>query len=252
MENNTPHIKFISVNIERDKHFDTVLPFLKEQDPDVVCLQEVFEKDIPRFEEELGMRGFYATMFLWPRVMGDMEGVSMGVAILTKLPVIGTLSQYYKSDPLHLGIFTGNDNETEARVLLSTAVDVSGVRYTLGTTHFTWTPHGSVDDRQRRDLKSLFGKTDEFKDGIVFAGDFNAPRGRETFDEIAKRFKDNIPTDYVTSLDPKLHRAPEDVKYLMVDGLFSTPEYDVSDVALHFGVSDHAAIVAKIAKINKI
>jgi hypothetical protein len=37
----------------------------------------------------------------------------------------------------------------------------------------------------------------------------------------------------------------------MVDGVFSTPEYSVSNVSLNFGVSDHAAIVADIVKIRK-
>jgi hypothetical protein len=34
----------------------------------------------------------------------------------------------------------------------------------------------------------------------------------------------------------------------MVDGLFSTPGYLVSDVELHSGVSDHMAITANVAK----
>ncbi|MCK9351530.1 MAG: endonuclease/exonuclease/phosphatase family protein [Candidatus Paceibacterota bacterium] len=246
MKNNSIHL--VSLNIEHDKHYDAVIPFLKEQDPDVVCLQEVFEKDVPRFEKELGMRGFFSTFFLWPGEAGGNTLIPLGVAILTKLPIIGTLSQYYANDPSNLHEKSTGMDDNEARALLSVVVDVSGTRYTIGTTHFTWTPKGSVDDRQRRDLKNFFEKTDAFKDGIVFSGDFNAPRGREIFDEIARRFKDNIPPDYATSLDPTLHRAPEDVKYLMVDGLFSTPEYSVSNVSLRFGVSDHAAIVADIKK----
>ena len=34
----------------------------------------------------------------------------------------------------------------------------------------------------------------------------------------------------------------------MVDGVFSTPDYDVTGVTLHQGVSDHCAITAQIGK----
>lgn len=249
MKTITP-LRFVSVNIEQDKHVDTVLSFLKEQNPDVVCLQEVFERDMPRFEKELGMRGIFSLVFRRSRVSGGItEIIPMGVAILTRLPVVRVSAQYYKGDPLNLPVYLGPMDNTEARVLLSVIIDVSGTLYTIGTTHFTWSENGEADDRQRNDVKSLFGELDKFSDGIVFAGDFNAPRGREIFSEIAKRFKDNIPEHYTTSLDQSLHYAPSAVKNLMVDGIFSTPEYFVTNVALHFGVSDHAAIVANIKKV---
>ena len=249
---NSSSIHFVSVNIERDRHYDTVLPFLKEQNADVVCLQEVFERDIPLFEKELGIKGFFAEMFQWPDSFENpTEIISMGVAILTKLPVEKTLLQYYKRGPKDIPVYVKyveGGEDTVADVLLSLVVDVGGISYVLGTTHFTWTPHGNTDDRQRRDLKNLLIKMEEFKNGIVFAGDFNAPRGGEIFDELSRNFKDNIPAEYATSLDQKLHRNPGEVKYLMVDGLFSTPEYEVFDVSLRFGISDHGAIIATISK----
>jgi exonuclease III len=32
-------MKLININIEGDKHFDTVIPFLEKEKPDVLCLQ---------------------------------------------------------------------------------------------------------------------------------------------------------------------------------------------------------------------
>ena len=245
-------IHFVSLNIERDRHLDVVIPFLKEENADVICLQEVFERDIPRFEKELGMRGYFAIMFRMPYpAINPTEILPEGVAIFTKLPVVKILPQYYKNSSENLPVykkFVPGEDDMMVAVLLSVSVDVSGKEYTIGTTHFTWTPHGEADDRQRRDVKKLLEKAETFKDGIVFSGDFNAPRGKEIFDEIAKKYKDNIPAEYETSLDQTLHRAPEEVKYLMVDGLFSTLEYSATNVSLHFGVSDHAAIVADISR----
>jgi endonuclease/exonuclease/phosphatase family metal-dependent hydrolase len=247
-------LHFVSVNIERDKHLDKILPFLKNENADVVCLQEVFERDIPRFEKELGMSAHFSVMMRMPYpAKNPKEILSEGVAILTKLPVVKIIPHYYKNSPLHLPVYKKyieGEEDSMAAVLLCVVVSVRGEDFTLATTHFTWTPHGEADDRQRRDLKELLKITESFKNGIVFAGDFNAPRGREIFDELAKKYKDNIPPEYETSLDVTLHRAPDEVKHLMVDGLFSTPEYSVNNAKLHFGVSDHAAIVANIEKIT--
>ncbi len=75
---------------------------------------------------------------------------------------------------------------------------------------------------------------------------------------IAAKYKDNIPAEYVWSLDMGLHRAAngglqegaaaQGLPGLMVDGLFSTPEYTISDVRMHDGISDHCAIVAQVTK----
>ena len=50
-----PSIRLVSLNIERRKHLNRILPFLQEYKPDVVCMQELFEKDVPYFEQALGI-----------------------------------------------------------------------------------------------------------------------------------------------------------------------------------------------------
>mgnify|MGYP003518349091 FL=1 len=87
---------------------------------------------------------------------------------------------------------------------------------------------------------------------FIITGDFNAPRGRETFAIFAEKFKDNIPLSYESSLDTKFHRSPEirsGERKNMVDCLFSTPSYFITDVKLIEGVSDHKAIVAFLEKV---
>jgi hypothetical protein len=74
----------------------------------------------------------------------------------------------------------------------------------------------------------------------------NAPRGKESFSRLAKKYKDNIPPEYKTSIDQNLHKV-KGIQF-MVDGLFTTPSYKASDVKLVDGVSDHMAVVAEITK----
>ena len=127
-----------------------------------------------------------------------------------------------------------------------------GATFRIGAVHFLWSRNGLSSNEQRSALPHLLSTLEEERQ-LVFAGDFNAPRGGEIFSEFAKRYVDTIPAHYVTSLDLNLHRAVKEgkrneIENKMVDGLFTTPAYIASDVRLVDGVSDHCAIVATIAK----
>lgn len=244
MNNLDNYISLVSLNIEGDRHLGAVISFLQKNNPEVVCLQEVFEKDLPFIKEKLGMTGYFA-----PMTIREMSGVAdnftvCGVAILTNLAVKKAWPPFYyfgKSDTIPFAF--KNDPSTVNKVLLSMILSKNNKRFTLATTHFTWSDGGKVDENQRRDLKKLLELLDGF-DELILCGDFNAPRGGEIFSRIASKYKDNIPLEYETSLDSELHRA-KGLK-LMIDGLFSTPHYQVNDVKLNKGVSDHYAITAKI------
>jgi endonuclease/exonuclease/phosphatase family metal-dependent hydrolase len=240
-------IRLASINVERNLHYSQVFPFLDDFRPDVVCIQELFQSDIPMFERELGMRCIFAQMAETLMVRDDISTprVCFGVAIFTRLPILSSNTYYYVGEQGVLPTWykdpsTGNIITNKA--VVSVTVSHMSVPYTFATTHFTWSRNGE----QRADLKRLFTKLDTIPD-FVLAGDFNAPRGREIFSALAARYKDNIPAHYTTSIDSKLHRAKG--LQFMVDGLFSTPEYKVSDVKLSEGVSDHMAVTALVSRV---
>ena len=70
---------------------------------------------------------------------------------------------------------------------------------------------------------------------------------------LAAKYKDNVPVQYKTSIDVALHRLgkerPEEFADKMVDGIFSTPLYEVKNVEMKGGVSDHCALVATVTKV---
>ena len=234
-------LSLVSVNIEGDRHLDRVLPFLAERAPDVVCVQELFEKDVPHFESAIGS-GVFVPM---TRHRPTLQGIGIFSVFLGR-----SQSFHYAGGSEDLVNFDTTSMEarhrTQRRVLLTAEITKDGVLFKIGTTHFTWTPDGEADEYQRADLAGLFTSL-EHEDEIVFCGDFNAPRGKEIFSAIAARYHDNIPPHYTTSLDSALHRAGP-LPY-MVDGLFSTPGYAVTNVELVCDVSDHCAIVADIERV---
>lgn len=232
------------------KHHDRVLPFLKKENPDVVCLQELLETDYEKFRDELGMEGFYKPIeYVYADAYGGPTNVRHGEAIFARSLSDMTFAYYIGSEENIAHSFEeyfADEDLRDNRVLLSAKVThTDGKEYTILNTHFTLTEMGEATPKQLNDLDKLFVELEKFPE-FVLVGDFNAPRGKETFTRLAQKYTDNIPAHYTTSLDMNLHRKGHLKFENMVDGIFTTPHYIASNVALVDGVSDHMAIVADI------
>lgn len=236
-------LRLVSVNIERSKHLERVIPFLHEVLPDVVCIQELNEWDVERFKKELAMDVSYVPLGINPNEPGHPDGPGViGIGIFSQQ--IDDVDMRFYRGRLENGRVSVN-RLLQNLALLSCDIAHEGNTYKIVTTHFTWTPDGQSTDLQRTDLANMLASLDGL-DQFVLCGDFNAPRGGEIFSHLAARYTDNIPQEYTTSIDGDLHRAGP--LPLMVDGLFSTSDYIISNVSLQSGVSDHCAIVARIVK----
>ena len=245
-------IKLVSLNIELAKHLDLVRAFLEKEKPDIACLQEVHEADLQEFAKEFGMEAVFGQMSSIGRVEYTKPPFEPhGVGILSALPIQSVQLSYYRGDEetARKHVFDGTSRD-DPHPFLYVNAKKENESFVVGTTHFTWTPNGTPDDLQRRDMKSLLGILQDIPE-LVLCGDFNAPRGGEIFDALAQRYKDNIPLKYHTSIDVNLHRdgAKMRGRSLMVDGLFTTPVFQCSNVRLVGGVSDHFAVVAEVHRI---
>lgn len=244
-------IKLISLNIEGHKHLEKrVLPFLKNQQADIICLQEVFEVDLPTLEKNLNMNAVFVPMsnVVDPSVhVPDVLG-KIGLAMLSKKNFLKVNRHLYvgKESKLPRFFYRKNPNAMN-RCLLTAQIKNQNQIYQIATTHFTWSKHGAANFQQQRHLNKLLKVLNKYPE-IVLCGDFNAPRGKKTFSRLAARYQDNIPTDITTTLDPNLHKAGK--LEFVVDALFSSPKYQIKNVEIVGGVSDHKAIVATITKQN--
>jgi endonuclease/exonuclease/phosphatase family metal-dependent hydrolase len=249
--------KLLSLNIERSKHLELVGSFVAAEKPDALCLQELMEKDIPVLERALG--GTCAAYFPMARLSDEHPGEVYGLGILSTLRAQTTGKNHYVGPFAELPTSSPTDRSTfnnGQRAVLWCDFEKEGTTLRVATTHFTWTPNAAPDDAQRRDVQALLSALEPLSE-FVLTGDFNAPRGGEIFANIAARFTDNVPARYTWSLDRNLHRAGTKLEKsarriglggLMVDGVFSTPGFLVSDVEVHEGVSDHCAITATVTK----
>lgn len=231
-------LKLIQLNIEGDRHIDKIVPFFEKEKPEVVCLQEVDENTFNLLKEKFGWFGIFAPMC--------KKEYLFGVALFSILPIVNQKIEYYWKDENSIpdGDKTEGDLEWLARVVVIADIIKDGKSYMVVTTHFPKNHKGSeVADFQRRDYAALSKILDKYPE-LIFTGDTNCPRGTEIFDDLAKKYKDNIPSDVITTLDKNLHRRGF-LPYV-VDGLFTTPKYQVKNVKLVDGVSDHLAVVTEI------
>lgn len=253
-------MKIVSINIERDLHKEAVTRFLEEEKPVFLSLLEVYEEDARSYADLLGMKFVFAHQCYYPTKDGELK--LLGVAVLYSGEALLSDVYYYGGDKFLRPVFQASSNLKEMPHILCSPVVVvkvnkEGQEYVFGATHLPVTPEGISTDFQKNYAKTLLGYLKSFPD-LILCGDFNAPRGLETFSYFTEAYRDNIPLEHKTSLS-SLHKAdPKDLVEqaekmgfpgYMVDGLFTTSGYKVTNVKLIDHVSDHMAVVGEVEKV---
>jgi endonuclease/exonuclease/phosphatase family metal-dependent hydrolase len=169
---------------------------------------------------------------------------SWGIAVLSKLPVKQQFVTSYADDPTLRVFRQPNDPR---RVVIVTELEHRHQAYRIATTHFTWSPDGHITDEKREDFARLKQVMSRYPD-YVLCGDFNAPRGREMFAKFTNELSliDHLPATIKTTLDNRYHYAGH--LELVVDTIFSTPEYKATEIKVLDGLSDHKGILANIER----
>lgn len=238
-------LKIISLNIEGDNHLHRIIPFFKKENADVLCLQEVLEKDIPFIKSELNMDGLYKPLMYirHPNPARLSVGTNWGILTLTKEKSEMNGENYVKqgSDIPFNDPYEPNSCD---RAIITAKIIKDSIQYTVINTHFTWSVQGESTQLQLEHLETMFKLLDPKKE-FILCGDFNAPRGKPTWQRLSEKYTDNVPAHEITSIDPDLHRV-KTIKFF-VDGIFTTQKYK-AHVQVCSGVSDHKALIGIITR----
>lgn len=246
-------MKLITLNVEIDRHYDTVWPFLDTESPDVICLQEATDIYINGLIE----RGYHVASL--PRVkklslVGD-ELVD-SVLIATKRPhKADTWHYYHPGGELQLENKADRRETNRQGLVAATFTDETGTSYTVLTTHFTLgLDDATASHEQEEDMEKLLKYTNSLSPHI-FAADLNIPRQHNAlYSSLIARYIDAIPPHEPTSMDRDFHTLGSDPEKsfifdsCMVDYILTQPQYKARNVRLQFGISDHAAVIADIHK----
>jgi endonuclease/exonuclease/phosphatase family metal-dependent hydrolase len=244
-------MKLLQLNTYGMKGRDTSLEFIKHEQADILCLQEV-GKDTVTLIENMGYEIAFAPMTLKDFDNGPIE---QGVLIASRSAFRHTVHYYHQPADDMLVFDRTHIHNTVSNIVLVAEIELEGSVFWVATTHFTWTPHGNEPNAaQRTDLPELLATTASLPPHVL-TGDFNIPRGHnELYPLLTEQYIDTVPKKYTSSLDKTLHRHKDEPKLVhlftdyMVDYIFTQPPYTASNVRLEFGVSDHAAVIADISK----
>lgn len=240
-------LKVITINVEGSKHLERWLPYVQQEQPDVLCVQEVFQQDMPLVSSRLSfVGGHFAPM---TNVTEENQykippNGLWGVGFFTNLSH-GLITEQYYSGSRDVQEF-GKPNDV-SRVLVKSTIEKEGQEFTVATTHFTWSPDGKDTPEQHADfaaLKSLLGFTPD----MILCGDFNSPRGGVMYNKFTEVFADGVPPAVVTTIDPNLHYAGP--LQLVVDAFFYSPHYKAEQVRVQSGVSDHQSLVGSFSRVH--
>ncbi|MEZ4104303.1 MAG: hypothetical protein R3B60_03375 [Candidatus Paceibacterota bacterium] len=248
-------LKLISLNIELDKHYSRIIDLLDRENPDVIALQEV-PKEFLNQIEDLGYKATFTTR----KQILDGKGKSFeeGLVLASKFPCETVVRSYFEvSHKTHLSSVPATKrgvDTLEKYSYIMAKIKVGGEIFNIVTTHLIVTPDGLTNELQTKVVTELL-QVIKNEESHMICGDFNMPRGYNGLYELfTKKYADQIPLKYKSSLDKNLHRCgnmqleqPIFDEY-MVDYLFTQPPYRARNVRLEFGVSDHAAVIAEIYK----
>jgi endonuclease/exonuclease/phosphatase family metal-dependent hydrolase len=249
-------MKLVTLNVEGTLHRQTVFPYLKSLEADVICLQEA-DESYKAFLEDLS----YQTYFL-PRCLKIQNGIEYidGELLASRFPTAFSGFYYYK--PSEVLMLENHKESTDKRtnrqgVVVGTIRSPKGEEYTIGTTHFTWTPEGAIANQAQINDMATFLNYVRTLGPHVMCGDFNIPRHHNRlYDDLMKLYLDTVPAQYTSSVDKTIHKRGDDPSKAhifsdyMVDYIFTQPPFEASNVRLEFGLSDHAAVVAEISKLE--
>lgn len=229
-------LKFLHLNIEGSTHIHRISDFLSQNDIDVLCLQEAPQKFVIEQMPKLG----FGYQYFVPMGRWEKYNDNLGLAIISKHPF-----SYTSHTILSKKGAVNNGDVSRVFHLMEAGLNINDSVYNFLTTHLPVNYPGHVLTEFQlatyTELKNILLT----KKSFILTGDFNCPRGVFIFDDLAKSYKDNVPTEITSTIDPVLHRKPS--LNLVVDGVFTTQDYKVSELKVLEGLSDHKGIMGSLS-----
>lgn len=246
-------VKLINLNTWQGGKFlwDNIIQYLKDEQPDIVMLQEVFASEEENVAPYLKTLESLQEIFNFPYSEYSLEAIfdngeeiaPMGNAILSKFPL---------SDKQVIWINgtapTTMDNNDRGSIpnfprnILHCQIDINSQTYNLMTTHGVWAP-----DSIETDLQKAMGKRiSEYVNGkpnVILTGDFNVNENTEAIYSIEQHLTNLFKDERDCSFNMK-HKTKPGYATAVVDFIFTSPNITVLEHRTsEADVSDHQSQV---------
>lgn len=247
-------VKVLQLNIEAGSQYEKLVEYLKNEDFDIVHLQEVcggrMSRSVPdiftSLKNELGVEGELAMSMHAPQdtttYFGNATFYKKELKLLKK--------EIFWIHPFReVGDMDTDDFDflrSLPRTCLSLQFDFSGTKYWFHNTHLAWGPTQEDEPHKIEQGKKLINYVSSQTPPFLLSGDFNVWK-----DSVVVRGLEEMSVNHATNasiintLNPRLHRAKNLFPPgLAVDFLFTSKDVtsenfslvDSPDVSDHFGL----------------
>ncbi|HVX57275.1 MAG TPA: endonuclease/exonuclease/phosphatase family protein [Candidatus Saccharimonadales bacterium] len=234
--------------------FPAIIDFLRAEDADVVCLQEVHDAHEPslkdRFRSMDVLReqlGYPHDDFAESHILKVPEGrMPSGNAVLSKFPITGRAKTYlfeatqdeYLDVPEQWPIFP--------RILEHVTLDVPAGEINVFNMHGVWDLAGDNPGPGRRQMVERTLAAMQGKPNVILTGDTNASNGNPVLDDLdavlTDVFERKLPTTFNMRRKDKPGYATAAVDHMWVSPSFKVVSKDCPDV----DISDHRPLVVTL------
>jgi endonuclease/exonuclease/phosphatase family metal-dependent hydrolase len=257
-------MKLINLNVGiKLNNTKKVGDFLREEDSDIVTLQEVIrhleDKVFEQYQSKKGIESMLSNKYpyhffgpLWVteaflkngEMHRDFGGlIEQGNEILSKFPILGGSSEHYYKHYEYARDWTKFKSEDHGRALQIAEIDVSGKVFQILNFHGIWTEDKRGDKRTQKQCAYIAEAAKRKNLPTIIVGDFNLLPDAQSLDVLNKEFR-NLITEYnITKTRPDFKDALE-LGNTVVDYVFVNDQVEVCDFrVIETDVSDHLPLI---------
>lgn len=251
------NFKLISLNIwQGGLLLDQAIQFLKDEDPDIIALQEVFNSDtlsldkrfrtVQILKAEFPEYNFSFSADQFQNI--DSENVDRGNLVMSKFKIKSSKAHFYDIKYGEVNEENRVDFTDIPRNLQHVEIEFQNSTINLFNTHGIW-GFDNADNPRRTNMANIIVNESKGKANVIVCGDFNVDQNSNTIAIIEEQLKNIFKNEYKTSFNLK-HKEDGGFAVAMVDMIFISGDLNVLKHARpEVNISDHLPVVAELELI---
>lgn len=243
--------KYLSINVWLGgKRWDDLVAFLKQEDADIVALQEVYGGEDPKLEKRLRtihalkQEMPYPYSAFAPAMIDSKLNLPWGNAVLSKFPITKQEAIFFDV-PFGEREIKIENAEHAPRNMIHTTIDAHGAALNVFSIHGIWGEDGD-DNPRRLAMSDTIIKHTQKLPHVIISGDFNVKEHTETVRNLEHHLHNVFKGERVTSFNMRIKKdkkfATAVVDHLLVSPDLHITEHHQPDV----DASDHLPLIATL------
>jgi endonuclease/exonuclease/phosphatase family metal-dependent hydrolase len=242
-------IKFLNLNIWYGQLLDSIVKFIKQENPDIISLQEVYDGkgmspewlnswNILKKELDYKYTSFAPAFYIIEKGIK----INQGQAILSKYPIIKEEVFFYDV-PYGKFAFPAEDFSLVPRNLQHVILEFQGEKLNVFNTQGIWGKN-FLDNERRIKMSEKIIKQVKSKNHVILSGDFNVVPKTKTIQNIEKLLKNPFKDKINTTINLKRMNKTINEEKSILDMVFVSQDIKISDsYCPSVDVSDHMPLV---------